>query len=62
MKEGNKRTEELIGRCEDTEELKKIIHTMISGRGKQWPCKIKKLIEKSEYTINKFVRLCRVGR
>ena len=62
MKEGNKRTEELIGRCEDTEELKKIIHTMISSRGKQWSCKIKELIEKSEYTISKFASLCRVGR
>ena len=62
MKEDYKRIEEMIGRCEDTEELKKIIHTMISGRGKQWSCKIKKLIEKSEYTISKFARLCRVGR
>lgn len=62
VKESNKRTEELIGRCEDTEELKKIIHTMISSRGKQWSCKIKELIEKSEYTISKFARLCRVGR
>ena len=34
MKEDYKRIEEMIGRCEDTEELKKIIHTMISSRGK----------------------------
>ena len=62
MKEDYKRIEEMIGRCEDTEELKKIIHTMISSRGKQWSCKIKELIEKSEYTISEFARLCRVGR
>ena len=62
VKESDKRTEELIGRCEDTEELKKIIYTMISSRGKRWSCKIKELLEKSEYTISKFARLCRVGR
>lgn len=44
----------MIGRCEDAEELKNIIHTMISGRGKQWSCKIKELIEKSGYTISRF--------
>ena len=62
MKEDNKRMEELIGRCEDAEELKNVIHTMISGRGKQWSCKIKELLEKSGYTISRFAGLCRVGR
>ena len=62
MKENDKRIEELIERCEDTEELKIIIHTMISTRGKQWSCKIKELIAKSGYTKSKFARLCRVGR
>lgn len=62
MKQNNKEIEELIGRCEDAEELKNVIHTMISGRGKQWSCKIKELIAKSGYTKSKFARLCRVGR
>ena len=57
MKQNNKEIEELIGRCEDAEELKNVIHTMISGRGKQWSCKIKELIEKSGYTISRFARL-----